>query len=424
MRTIAPDPDAHWGYHGTMRSFAAFFVTFMLTACGGADNPQPIPSETEVVYSALIAACRDGEKRVPQLSDWPGVLDEISYENDGSAVFFALAAEFAAANPAGPVPQTVEEFIAAMNTSDAVAEADARLTPAELKEALAGTTKYAEAFARLRLFDSLVVLAPTEGWTHARDLATAGLLDCLGRRHRLLLLAGEAKQAEDELVDYLEVLQRLDRDSCLRARMIFNGELVRVLLQLVDGWLQPLAVAARVSAALEPLAEFGSIGRQRAWLRELKRTCWHWLQVPKQQVLNDFQSKPQELRRRLGDLRNDIALADRFELNAPDLLDPKDFLAAIAVSNEDHYRRNLAEIGWQEARLHASWLAFRLYLENKRESLQGRHETISEFATKFKATTVWHEHNVIQVGVDPKFAASQVLGRAEFIPVATIWVER
>jgi hypothetical protein len=409
-------------------------VLLALPACGsGTNTTAPPPSEVETVYVELISACRDAEQKIPGLSDWPAVIEEVTYKNDGSAEFFALAAEFAEHNSIDVPPNrsidlppaAAEDFIAAMD-SRAVEEAfDASLNPNELAKALAVSAGFADRFSRLRAFDSLAVLAPSDGWTLARDMATGRLLDTMRRRPRLLLLAGRPAEAEEEFVAYVEVLQRIDRDSCLRARTIFNAGLAAFLCDLVQGGLQPLAGAKHGLGVLAPLFETGSIGRKRAWLRELKRTCWYVLNTPKENVLAEYQMKVQDLRRIVDCFRYDVSLAQRFEMNAPDVLAAADLTTAfeLARRHDESCKTNLAHVAWQEARLQAAWLAYHLYTEHKRESLKGRNDAIAGLTQKFKAVSIRNKYNVLlQVGVDPEFEASKVLGRTGFNQVAAIWL--
>ncbi len=409
-----------------VRSVAALLIALALAACGGGNSASPPPSPEQQLLDRLSELCREAEKSIPNASNWAGVLDEVTYQNDGRGEFLKLALEHSASLPPTPSPATAEEFLAEMKATKEARDAEVAMSPEELDVELAGSQPYAKRYAELLKYDSLAALAPREDWSSRQDAAVARLLDAMSRRLRLLCLAGRTQEAEGECLVHLEVLGLLDRDSNLRARMLVNGELLRLQRELVQGSLNPLAESAKMQAALEPLYEHGDILQKRAWLREFKYWCAFYSQASRTALLEfaerNYGERLSGLQRMVDNFGCEVEIAKAFESHAPDLLDADEFNAALrlAKASTPDVVEKLCNAAYQEARWKAGWLGYRLYLAGKKGEVTMDSQAVEASKGKYPGTKLeWLPHR-LEVRVDPVFPAAKELGPAYDQPVVTI----
>ena len=411
-----------------MRYAVAILFVTALAACGGAGNNANIGahSEDDLHYEQLIEACHDAEKLIPHASDWNAVLEEVTYQNDGREEMYALASEYSKALPPEKSEVTAEEFLAELKEERQAREAEPNMSPAELDVELRKTDAWAERFSKLIRFDSLAVLAPREGWSRERDMAVAKLLSAMCARPRLLVQAGSTEQAEEELVTYLVVLGKLDRNSRLWSRSLVNSDIARVLVALSQGWLQPLAGSEKVHAALDTLYEVGNLGRKRAWLREFKYLCAFYLQTPKSELfeyMGDSRRNTWEgLTRSLAEFRYDLELAGSFDLHAPDLLDSDDVEQALRIADSYYHgvKVLLSDLVMSEWRLQAAWLGYSLCLLKSTKPLVKGSKAVAALTKKYPGTRLVWSDDKLQVGADNEAPAAEDGHYSEFIPTITI----
>jgi len=300
------------------------------------------------------------------------------------------------------------------------------MTPEDMRAALQTSEAYVDRFAKLTRFESLAVLSPREDSSTDRELAVAGLMTEMRRRTRLLVFAGRSAEAERELVAYLRVLQRLDRNGCLRTRVGVNGEVSRILIDLSQGALQPLLVSTAVKSELDQLNEADAAGRKLAWYRELTYSCSYYLAVPKDQLLSHLEDTRRErsegLKRSTEELKFGAELATEFPDHAPDVLNEADFDRAVEIGREYYHGVivKLSEFAWAEARLQAAWLGYQLRRAHDHESLRGRTEAIQMLVAKHPGAVARVTAGSIVVAVDPELQAAGWINREELIPVITI----
>lgn len=409
-----------------VRRVAALMIAMALAACGGGNSASPPPSPEQQLLDRLSKLCREAEKSIPNASNWAGVLDEVTYQNDGRSEFLKLALDHSASLPPTPSPATTEEFLAEMKATQEARDAEAAMSPEDFDAELAGTLPYAKRYAELRKYDSLAALAPREDWSSRQDAAVAGLLGAMSRRLRLLCLAGRTREAEGELLAHLEVLGRLDRDSNLRARMWVNGELLRLQRELVQGSLRPLAESGKVQATLEPLYEHGDILQKRAWLRDFKYWCAFYSQASRAQLLEfaerNYGERLAGLQRMVGNFGCEVEIAKAFESHAPELLDSDEFKAALrlAKASAPDVADKLCNAAYQEARWKAGWLGYRLYMAGKTSELTMDSPAVKASNGKFPGTKLEWQPHWLEVRVDPALPAAIELGHEYNQPVLTI----
>jgi hypothetical protein len=374
----------------------------------------------------LVATCKLAEKRIPNVSDWGKVLDEITYANDGREAFNELAADLMKTLPAPPESSTAEEFIDRMAQSKQARARESELSVEEIAEDIAGTQTYADRYAALLKFDSIAVLAPREGWSRDGEYAKAKLIDAMGRRVRLQCHAALVDVAEEELVMHLQVLRRLDADSSLRARMWVHGEVSRILIEMVEGALRPLAGRERVESALESLFEHGNTARKRAWLREFKYAVAYFGGATRAQLMESIESysgnRTAGLKRAVEDLACELDIATAFDSYAPDLLDTGDYTTArgIAKSRSDGVTEKLCHTAYQEVRWKAAWLGYRLYLASRVAPLDPADASVKAITEKYSGVRLEWLVGWVVVRVDPELPAAIDTGYSDAAPVVTI----
>ncbi|MCG3185330.1 MAG: hypothetical protein ICCCNLDF_03545 [Planctomycetes bacterium] len=409
-----------------MRCLSALLIALALFGCSGGNSASPPPSPEQALIDRLSELCREAEKSIPNASNWAGVLNEVTYQNDGRVEFMQLAREQHEALPPIQSLNTAEQFMAEMKEAQEARDAEAAMSREELDAELAKSLPFSKRYAALLQYDSLAVLAPREDWSIRQDTAVARLLDAMSRRLRLLCLAGRTSEAESELLVHLEVLGRLDRDSNLRARMWVNGEVLRLLRELVQGSLTPLAESAKVQAALEPLYEHGDILQKRAWLREFKYWCAFYSQASRSALIEfaerNYGERLPGLQRMIDNFSCELEFAKSFESHAPDLLDADEFSAALSLAKAcaPEVADRLSNAAYQEARWKAGWLGYRLYLAGKKGELTMDSPAVKAGNGKYPGTKLeWQPHR-LEVRVDPAFPAAIELGHEDNQPVLTI----